>query len=93
MSMETKEIFDCLWNDYTFRNPKVRKIQDLFVHEEKQFANDHIAFYTFYNFCINTDVFSQIILQVGFPNSLKIHPETDSLHPETDSSFYLNMEY
>ena len=64
--METQNIFSQLWLDYTDKNPYVKKIYDLFISENENVVNDHIAFRTFSDSRVNVDVLSKIFINAGY---------------------------
>ncbi|MBN2174068.1 MAG: DUF1338 domain-containing protein [Bacteroidales bacterium] len=63
---KAQKIFDRLWEDYTSRNPAVKKVYDLFVSQGENVVNDHIAFRTFNDPRVNIDVFSKPFVEAGY---------------------------
>ncbi len=64
--METLQIFDRIWRDYSSMNPSVRKIHDLFSSEGETVVNDHIAFRTLDIDRINIDVIARPLIARGY---------------------------
>ncbi|MEI6455984.1 MAG: DUF1338 domain-containing protein [bacterium] len=64
--MPFNEIFDRLWNDYSTRNPMVKKVHDLFTSEGESVVNDHIAIRTFRNPLIGIDQIALIFLKHNY---------------------------
>ena len=64
--METQNIFSRLWTDYTDKNPYVKKVYDLFISENENVVNDHVAFRTFDDSRVNVDVLSKIFINAGY---------------------------
>jgi hypothetical protein len=64
--MNYQEIFDRLWQDYIEQNPATKKVYDLFIAEGETVYNDHIAFRTFNDPRISTDVLAKVFLKNGY---------------------------
>lgn len=64
--MNTKEIFERLWKDYSALNPSVKIIHDLFTREGNEVVNDHIAIRTFDDPRVSVDVLSDVFLKNGY---------------------------
>lgn len=66
MDKKLKELFEKLWNQYTERNPVVKKVYDLLKSKGEEIVNDHIAFRTFNHPKTNIDVLSQVFKKHGY---------------------------
>lgn len=64
--MNTTELFDKLWNEYTMRTPSAQKIKDIFTQEGNTVYNDHVAFRTFDDERVNIDVLAVPFLKAGY---------------------------
>lgn len=64
--MQTQEIFDKLWLDYTAQNPEARQVHDCFTAEGETVVNDHVAFRTFFDTRINVDVLARPFIDAGY---------------------------
>jgi hypothetical protein len=61
-----QKIFDRLWDDYTRRNPEVRRIYDLFLSKREKVVNDHIAFRTCDDPRVNIGVLAKPFIDTGY---------------------------
>lgn len=64
--MKLEQLFDKLWQQYCTDTPMVKQIHDLFLDNEGQVLNDHIAFRTFDDPRVNIDVLAKPFLQQGY---------------------------
>jgi hypothetical protein len=64
--MNTQQIFDRLWTDYTNENPHAKGIYDAFTSLGEVVVNDHIAFRTFDDHRISVDVLARPFIQSGY---------------------------
>ena len=64
--MDSNEIFNLLWKDYSEQNPSVRKIYDLFINEGEEVVNDHIAFRTLDFQEMNIDIVAKPFTSAGY---------------------------
>ncbi len=64
--MNTKQLFDKLWKEYTERTPSAQKIKDLFISKGNAVFNDHVAFRTFDDERVNIDVLATPFIQAGY---------------------------
>src|SRR3989339_583190 len=64
--METTDIINKLWEDYSSHNPSVKKIHELFSSEGEKIQNDHIAFRTFNDERVNINVLSKTFIKANF---------------------------
>jgi len=78
--MTIKEIFDRLWQEYTFQNPHAGEIYNLFVNQGEVVMNDHIAFRTFNDHRVNIDVLSKLFLDAGYVYKNDYHFENKHLY-------------
>ncbi|MDZ7740567.1 MAG: DUF1338 domain-containing protein [Bacteroidota bacterium] len=71
--MNTKDIFNRLWKDYTGQNPSAKKVYDLFTREGEEVQNDHIAFRTFDDPKVNIGVLARPFLKAGYEEKGDYH--------------------
>ncbi len=64
--MKLDDTFKKIWDDYSNLNPSVQRIYDLFIQENEQVVNDHIAFRTFDHPKVNIEVLSAIFKKLGY---------------------------
>lgn len=64
--MNTTQLFEKLWNEYTLRTPSAQKVKDLFENEGNQVANDHVAFRTFNDPRVDIDVLATTFINNGY---------------------------
>jgi hypothetical protein len=65
-TMKTQEIFEKLWAGYIARNPEAKRVFDCFEAEGETVENDHIAFRTFSDPRICTDVLARPFVEAGY---------------------------
>ena len=78
--MNTTELFDKLWNEYTNRTPSASKVKELFVNEGNTVYNDHVAFRTFDDPRVNIDVLATTFLNNGYEYVNDYHFEQKKLY-------------
>ncbi len=78
--MNSAQIFDRLWKDYTTQNPSVQSVYDLFVAHGETVENDHIAFRTFDDPRVNIEVLSKIFINAGYTYAGEYHFEDKHLY-------------
>lgn len=71
--MNTIQLFESLWNDYTRRTPSAKKIKNLFESNGNKITNDHIAFRTFDDPRINIDVLATAFIKNGYEYKSDYH--------------------
>lgn len=64
--MNTTQIFDKLWNEYTERTPSAQKIKELFSNQGNEVFNDHVAFRTFDDERVNIEVLAKPFIEAGY---------------------------
>ncbi len=64
--MNTTQIFDKLWTEYTERTPSAQKIKDLFLNKGNEVFNDHVAFRTFDDERVNIEVLAAPFIAAGY---------------------------
>jgi len=64
--MNSKELFQILWKQYSTENPSVKAIHRLFEKEEEQIVNDHVAFRTFNHSLLNIDRLAVPFINAGY---------------------------
>jgi hypothetical protein len=64
--MNTTQIFDKLWNEYTERTPSAQKIKELFSNQGNEVFNDHVAFRTFDDERVNIEVLAKPFMEAGY---------------------------
>ncbi len=64
--MNTQNIFDQLWGEYTKRTPSAEKIKTLFTEKGNVVNNDHVAFRTFDDPRIDIEVLSTPFIEAGY---------------------------
>jgi hypothetical protein len=64
--MKLDFIFGKLWESYTFQNPAVQQVHDLFISEGEKVVNDHIAFRTFDDPRVGIDVLAKPFQANGY---------------------------
>lgn len=64
--MNVDTFFSKLWDDYTQITPQAESINALFLRDETQVINDHVAFRTFSDCAINLAALSDVILSMGY---------------------------
>ncbi len=64
--MNTTEIFDKLWAEYTERTPSAQKIKELFIDKGNEVYNDHVAFRTFDDERVNITSLAKPFLEAGY---------------------------
>lgn len=64
--MNKEQLFEKLWVDYTTKNPHAKRIHDLFSARGERVLNDHIAFRTLEDACVNIDVLSKPFIDAGY---------------------------
>ncbi|CAL2085988.1 DUF1338 domain-containing protein [Tenacibaculum sp. 190524A02b] len=64
--MDTAQIFDKLWKEYTERTPSAQKIKDLFINKGNEVYNDHVAFRTFDDERVNIEVLATPFIEAGY---------------------------
>lgn len=77
--MKLDYIFGKLWEAYTFQNPAVQQVHDLFIKEGERVVNDHIAFRTFDDTRISIDVLAKPFLANGYVEKGTYHFEEKKL--------------
>ncbi len=86
--MNTQEIFNKLWTQYTSLNPHAKSVYDLLVSKGEVVENDHIAFRTFNDSRIDIEVLSTVFKKAGYIEMNDYHFEAKKLyakhyeHPE-----------
>lgn len=64
--MNTTQIFDKLWKEYTERTPSAKKIKEIFTQQGNTVYNDHVAFRTFDDERVNIDVLAVPFIKAGY---------------------------
>ncbi|MCK4748974.1 MAG: DUF1338 domain-containing protein [Bacteroidales bacterium] len=64
--MKAVDIFERLWIQYSCENPSAGKIYDLFQKSGERVINDHVAFRTFDDPRVNTDVIARPFIEAGY---------------------------
>ncbi len=64
--MNTTQIFDKLWAEYTERTPSAQKIKDLFLNKGNEVYNDHVAFRTFDDERVDIASLAKPFLEAGY---------------------------
>ncbi|MCH3882714.1 DUF1338 domain-containing protein [Tenacibaculum aquimarinum] len=78
--MNTVEIFDALWKEYTERTPSAQKIKDLFITKGNSVFNDHVAFRTFDDERVNIEVLATPFIKAGYKECGDYHFEKKKLY-------------
>jgi hypothetical protein len=78
--MDTKKLFERLWNDYSNLNPSVERIHLLLEQEGETIINDHIAFRTFDIPGISLDNLSETFINSGYVEKGKYYFEDKKLN-------------
>lgn len=71
--MNATELFNRLWDNYSFITPSAQKVKDLFEREGEVVFNDHIAFRTLNDSRLNKERVSTYLLELGFVNGGTYH--------------------
>ena len=66
--MNATELFNTLWNNYSFITPSAPKVKELFESKGEKVFNDHIAFRTLNDSRLNKERVSAYLLELGFVN-------------------------
>ena len=66
IKMNTTEVFDKLWKQYSEKTPSAQKVKDLFENKGNTVYNDHIAIRTFNDPRINIEVLAKPFLAMGY---------------------------
>ena len=77
--MEYQELFNTLWRNYSSQNPSANKVYELFTQEGEQIENDHIAFRTFNDPCLNIKVLAKPFESLGYKAIGEYHFEEKKL--------------
>lgn len=64
--MTHSDVFNRLWQDYTYQNPSTQKIFDIFTKQGEVIQNDHIAFRTFNDPRLDISVLARIFQKTGY---------------------------
>lgn len=64
--MNAESFFENLWQDYIKITPQAEQIKQLFLRQENEVINDHVAFRTFSDCPINLQVLSDVIKSLGY---------------------------
>lgn len=64
--MNTTEVFDKLWKQYSEKTPSALKVKNLFENKGNTIYNDHIAIRTFNDPRINIEVLAKPFLAMGY---------------------------
>jgi len=64
--MNSEQFFSSLWEQYIAITPQAEQIHALFLKQNHQIVNDHVAFRTFDHSDLNIAVFEPYIFQLGY---------------------------
>ena len=64
--MNTNQIFNRLWKDYSDQNPSAEKIHKLITSKGNEIINDHVAFRTFDDPRVSVDVLANVFIKAGY---------------------------
>jgi len=80
INMDTIQIFEKLWKEYTERTPSAKRIKDLFESRGDVVYNDHVAFRTFDDDRVNIKVLAAPFIEAGYIECGDYHFEKKKLY-------------